>query len=100
MIVKINYMLFKVPIEVVKRNNEVEVTFTFKKTLFNLKRQNREYDNEEFIYIMTEPNFYKKKPKLFLWDFKEEPIRQYYLKAIMDAIKDKEQKILKRKKLI
>lgn len=93
---------FKVEVEQVKEldNNKLDVSFLFKSSRIHILVNRDNYNGEKFIYLLTEPSFYKKKPKNLIWSFKEEVISQLYLNLIIDKIKEKEQKIFKRKNII
>lgn len=93
---------FKVEVEQVKEvtSDKLDISFLFKKSRIHILVNKDNYDGEKFIYLLTEPNFYKKKPKNLVWSFKEEVISQLYLNLIIDKIKEKEQKSFKRKNII
>lgn len=93
---------FKVEVEQVKEleNNKLEVSFLFKSSRIHVLVDKDNYEGEKFIYLLTEPSFYKKKPKNLIWSFKEEIISQLYLNLIINKIREKEQKIFRRKNII
>lgn len=93
---------FKVEVEQVKEleNNKLDVSFLFKSSRIHVLVDKDNYEGEKFIYLLTEPSFYKKKPKNLIWSFKEEIISQLYLNLIIEKIREKEQKIFRRKNII
>lgn len=93
---------FKVEVEQVKEleNNKLDVSFLFKSSRIHILVDKDKYEGEKFIYLLTEPSFYKKKPKNLVWSFKEEIISQLYLNLIINKIREKEQKIFRRKNII
>lgn len=100
--INIKEHLFKIEVDKVEplKNDNLDISFMFKKSRIHIKISKLEYDNQKIIYVLTEPTFYKKKPKNFVWSFDEIKIRQIYLNLILDKIKEKENTIFKRKKII
>lgn len=93
---------FKVKVDQVKvlDNKKLDVSFLFKRSRIHVLVDQDQYNGEEFIYLLTEPSFYKKKPNNLIWSFKEEVISQLYLNLIINKIREKEEKIFKKKDII
>lgn len=99
--VKFNFHLFKFPIEnVIKKENVYDISFIFMKRRVHLEIEENRYKQNEFIYVLTEPTFYKKKPELFLYDFEESTLRHVYIDMIVKKINQKEHFKLKKKGII
>lgn len=98
--VKIKYHLFKFEIDkIVEHDDKNEILFKFMNSLIHIWVDKSKCENQKFIYVLSEPTFYKKKPKLLLWDFNEDNLKKVYLNLILEDINKNEKSYLKKKKI-
>lgn len=89
--IKLKYHFFKFKVDVKELDSSyVELSFLYQNAKIHLKKLKSEYNNENYVFILTEPTFFRKKPEIFVWDLNEEKVRQIYSNYILKEIKAKE----------